>query len=85
MIRVDPDTVVVFKNAGYYIGDMDGWHAVPTSTEATMTRDEVKEYAKRYGMKVRENWVDDWRENAVWAVCGFGLGYIARVVWVLIR
>lgn len=50
-----------------------------------MTRDEVKEYAKRYGMKVRDNWMDDWQENAAWALCGFAAGYLARVVWVLIR
>ena len=54
-----------------------------------MTREELiadlKDRASRLGVKVKSNWIDDWQENAVWAVCGFGLGYIAHVVVTLLK
>ncbi len=28
-----------------------------------------------------DNFRDDWRENALWLVCGFGLGYVARWIF----
>lgn len=37
---------------------------------------DLKSLANELGVKVKTNWLDDWRENTVWAVCGFGLGYL---------
>lgn len=36
-----------------------------------MNRDEIKAEAKRVGLKVRENFMDDWPENT--AILGFGV------------
>lgn len=41
-----------------------------------MNREELKEEAKRLGMKVRDNWKDDAQENTIILLIGIVLGVI---------
>lgn len=44
-----------------------------------MTKDELKAKAKEMGLKVRENFMDDWKENVGWLLFGVFLGWILKV------
>lgn len=39
-----------------------------------MTKDQVKAYAKQYGMKVRESFMDDLTENIIILATGIAIG-----------
>lgn len=45
-----------------------------------MNRDELKAEAEKLGMKVVDNFVDDWQENVAWVFIGGLIGYVVR--WV---
>lgn len=42
-----------------------------------LTREELKAEAKKLGLKVRENFMDDWKENLIVLAFGVLLGFIA--------
>lgn len=46
-----------------------------------MTKDELKQEAARLGVKVKEGWMDDWKENTVIAVVFFAIGIAAQKVF----
>jgi len=42
-----------------------------------MNREELKDEAKRLGLRVRDNFLDDWLENVCFGGFGIFLGWIA--------